>query len=134
MEFMVSMVRGSTDAGGRDRYSCSMGDWDLLLQIGKTFGWKPAGSTYLPAPKASVIDATVRHDYEPGDKKDYKQVDAQDAVAWAQALSEARRSPHLAAMVGVRSAEDAIDPRYTALLDEFIAYAYRGEFSFALTE
>ncbi len=137
---MVSMVRDSTEAGGRDRYSCSASDWALLLEIGKTFGWKPSGSTYLPAPKASATDATVRHDYKPGDRKDYKQIDALDAIGWAQALSAARRSPHLAAMIDSRSGASpvteetsAANARYLALLDEFIAYAYGGAFSFALT-
>jgi hypothetical protein len=143
MEFMVNMARDSPEPGGRDLYACTSTEWRLLLTIGRTFGWKPRGATYLPMRGASVPDAaTVRHDYEPGEPQDDKQVDAEDALAWATSLSEARRSPHLAALVSgepestssvhQRSARGTTDVEaFLPVMDEFIEYAFGGAFSFA---
>jgi hypothetical protein len=142
MEFMVNMARNSLESGGRDLFSCTSTEWRLLLTIGRTFGWKPRGATYLSVRGASVPEATVRHDYEPGEPRDDKQVDAEDALAWATSLSEARHSPHLAALVSgeaestssahQRSARgtSAVEA-FLPVMDEFIEYAFGGAFSFA---
>ncbi len=140
MFVMVSMMRDNAEAGGNGRFECSIDSWALLLDIGKAFGWKPCGTTYLPINvtnlATNLIDATVQHDYLPGDSRDRKCVDAGDAKAWATALSAARRSPHLAAMVGAQL--DAVDlaasdhTRIDTVLNEFGAYAVGGSFSFAL--
>jgi hypothetical protein len=142
MEFMVNMARDSLERGGRDLFSCTSTEWRLLLTIGSTFGWKPRGATYLPVRGASIPDATVRHDYEPGEPRDDKQVEAEDALAWATSLSEARRSPHLAALVSgepdsTSYARQRSERGTTAVetflpvMDEFIEYAFGGAFSFA---
>lgn len=146
MSFTVNMMRDSAEAGGRDRFSCSSATWELLVEIAKTFGWKPRGATYLPARVADHSDTAARHDYQPGDRQDYKRVEADDAIAWAVALSEARRSPHLIAMVGARPGPAVLDDRASAgemqsahapfavIMDEFIEYAFGGAFSFARAE
>jgi hypothetical protein len=146
MEFMINMLRDSAEAGGRDRFSCSSVAWELLIELGQAFGWKPRGAVYLPAAIASrtaPAAPAVRHDYQAGDPKDHKKVEADDAIAWAAALSEARRSPHLAAMLGARPAPAAVSGELTAeqlrsvnapfsaTLDEFIQYAFGGAFVFA---
>lgn len=143
MTFIVNMLRNSAETGGRDRFTCSCAAWELLIELGQAFGWKPRGAMYLPAAISSRSPPVLRHDYQPGDPKDYKQVEAEDAVAWAVALSEARRSPHLAAMLGARpgpsilsgetSAEQlsSANAPFSTTLDEFIEYAFGGAFVFA---
>jgi hypothetical protein len=143
MLFMIDMLRNSAERGGRDRFACSSVAWDLLLELGQAFGWKPLGTIYLPTAVSSRAASGVRHDYQPGDPKDSKQVEVEDAIAWAQALSEARRSPHLAAMLGDRpgpaalnvgaSAEQlsSVNAPFNTTLDEFIEYAFGGAFVFA---
>ncbi len=139
----VNMVRNSVEAGGRDRFSCSAGAWGLLLDLGKAFGWKSHGTSYVPSDLALVPDRLARHDYQPGDAQDSKLVDAADALEWAKALSAARDSPHLTAMIGDRT--PVAVPHHTAtseelrsanvpfiiIMDEFIAYAFDGEFVFS---
>ena len=142
---MVKMARDSVELGGRDLFSCTSTEWRLLLTIGRTFGWKPRGAIYLPARGASVPEATVRHDYEPGEPKDDKQADAEDALAWATSLREARHSPHLAALVsGEAESTSSAHQRsargttaveaFLPVMDEFIEYAFGGAFSFARTD
>lgn len=146
---IVQMVRENTGVGGRDSYSCSAAAWALMVEIGETFGWKPSGTTYLPARGAHSADSAVRHNYQPGDDRDYKRVEADDSISWATALREARRSPHLAAMIGARAdllslpvnatseegrsvaAAPFVAVPFVAVMDEFIEYAFGGPFSFA---
>lgn len=143
MTFIVNMVRDSAEPGGRDRFSCSSIAWELLIELGTTFGWKPKGAVYLPAVGAVRAVLAARHDYRAGDPQDPKQVEADDATEWAAALSAARRSPHLTAMLGARPGlatlgTDASDEQvrsvnapFTAILDEFIEYAFGGAFVFS---
>lgn len=142
MGFMVDMVRDSAESGGRDRFSCTPEVWDLLLEVGKAFGWKPQGTSYVPSAAVSS-EMTIRHGYRPGDRQDFKRFDAEDAAALARALSEAKRSPHLAAMLGERPGPAALGSEasveelssanapFAVVMDEFIEYAFGGEFSFA---
>jgi hypothetical protein len=145
MSFMVVMVRESAKAGGRNRFSCSSAAWDLLLDLGRDNGWKPSGTSYARNnAAAAAVPAPVRHGYRPGNHRDYKRIDAEDAVAWARSLSEARRSPQLAAVIGERpgpvvlregtSVEElrSANAPFPAVMDEFIEYAFGGEFAFAL--
>lgn len=146
MSFTVYMVRDSAERGGRDRFSCSFGTWELLVEIAKTFGWKPRGTTYLPVRASDSPDTAARHGYQPGDQQDYKRIEAEDAIAWARALSEARRSPHLTAMLAARPGPAVLPDRasdtgaegagapFTVVMDEFIEYAFGGAFSFARAE
>lgn len=145
MEILVEMVRIAVEPGGRDRFSCSLSAWQLFRRLGETFGWQPLGTTYIPAAakKLSPAEAKAslppaRHDYSPGVAQDSKHVDAIDALEWARALERARNSPHLHALIASWSPEfvaaDATpeigQARVEALLDEFIQYAYGGEFAF----
>lgn len=140
---IVKMVRNSAEPGGRDHFSCSGYAWALLLEIGVTFGWKSLGSSYVPGDIAMVPDSLARHGYQPGDQQDSKLVDGADAIEWAKALSEARASPHLAAMIGdqplvaamheMDTTEEwlSINAPFVTTMDEFIAFAYGGEFTFS---
>jgi hypothetical protein len=143
MSFMIEMVRDSAEAGGRDRFSVSDEAWDLLQEIGKTFGWKPAGATYARHAAAKPLDAVVLHDYRPGDRLDAKIVADEDARAWAAALTTARHSPHLLALIGARPGVVVLDEAaskdetrsanapFAVSMNEFIEYAFGGAFSFA---
>ena len=138
----VEMVRDAAESGGRDRFSCTIAAWRLVFDLGQAFGWRPLGTTYLPR-AGSVPLISARHDYQPGERSDQKQVTADDAIAWAKALDNARRSSHFAAMIAMRLAggaavEDAPgEETHDAIaacadiIDEFIEYAYGGEFAFA---
>ena len=139
----VNMVRFSVEPGGRDQFSCSLSAWELLLELGNTFGWKSLGTTYVPSDLAVEFDNPTRHDYLPSDQQDSKSIDALDALNWATALSEARNSPHLTAMIGNRplivtlretaAAEtlSSVSAPFITTMNEFIAYAFGGKFAFS---
>ena len=140
---MVRMTRIDAQAGGLQHFACSSAAWELLLELGQSFGWKPAGTTYMPARVKEVPDAAVRHDYRPGDTRDRKCINGEDALVWARALSEARHSPHLDTLLGSRPAPTVLaesasvdqvrsaNAPFTVVMDEFIEYAFAGPFSFA---
>ena len=146
MTFMIEMVRDSVEAGGRDRFSLSADAWGLLQDVGKTFGWKPIGTTYARKPSANAVNVSALRDYLPGDSLDPKVVTADDAMAWATALSQARQSPHLGALIGFRPGAVVLhdlttmdesrsaNAPFTVSMDEFIEYAFGGAFSFARAE
>lgn len=142
MDYIVNMVRDSTDAGGRDHFSCSSSAWELLLELGNAFGWKPLDTSYVPGNLAAVPEVPTRHDYSPGDRQDSKLIDALDALNWASALSEARSSPHLAAMIGDRPSvaalretateeQRSVSAPFITTMNEFITYAFGGKFAFS---
>jgi len=133
----VEMFREAAERDGRDRFSCSLDVWELLAEIGRTFGWQPKGTTYQASPRQKV-DSPARRNYQPGDALDHKRVEAEDAIAWAHALEVARHSPHLAAMMSARStalgtSDGAVVDPASPLLDEFIEFAYGGAFTFAIS-
>ena len=137
MSGTVEMFREAVEPKGRDRFSCSVAVWELLAEIGQTFGWHPKGTTYLVLPRQKVDTPALRN-YEPGTSLDHKRVEAEDAIAWARALEVAKRSPHLGAMMNARSVVSGTTDGPTAdlpppLLDEFIAFAYGGAFVFAVS-
>ena len=137
------MTRNTAPRGGLQRFSCTPAAWDLLLELGHSFGWQPAGTTYVPASIKDAPETLLRHDYEPGDTRDRKCINGDDALTWARALSEARRSPHLDTMLGGRPALTVLvdsasshevrsaNAPFTVVMDEFIEYAFAGPFSFA---
>lgn len=132
MGCVVNMVRNSVEAGGRDRFECKDTTWELMLTIGKAFGWKPYGTSYAPIDRDGGAPNSALHDYLPGDSRDRKYVDADDAKAWAAALSLARESPQLAAMLDARPELNANRvAESTARIDEFIEYVFGGAFDFA---
>jgi|SRR5882757_1684997 len=146
MNYIVNMVRDSTEAGGRDHFACSAEAWGLLLDLGKAFDWRQQGTTYLPTNIANMTVNAARHGYRPGDAKDYKRISAEDALAWARALTEARRSPQLEQIVSALPASLALNALvssdelpstkapFAIIMNEFIEYAFGGEFVFALAE
>jgi hypothetical protein len=136
MSDIVEMYRDAVEPGGRDRFSCTVPTWELLQEIGQTFGWRPMGAIYVASasPKA---DSRARRDYRAGGALDQKQIEQDDAIAWATALELAKESPHLAAMIAARSAAiaSADAPVAEALLpgviEEFVEFAFGGAFRFA---
>lgn len=136
MSVIVEMFREAGAPQGRNRFSCPMQTWELLWELGQAFGWQPKGTTYvLPAKKS--VEAPARRNYQPGTLRDHKQVDAEDAMAWARALEVAKRSPHTAGMIAARSAAladagQAGGQPLPGVIDEFIQFAYGGAFDFAI--
>lgn len=135
MSDVVEMYRDAAEPGGRDRFSCSVQIWGLLQEIGQTFGWHPAGTTYV-APAQVKVEAPARRDYRPGGALDHKRIEQDDAAAWAHALELAKDSPHLAAMIVAREAgTTATDAQATeallpGVIAEFVEFAYGGAFTF----
>lgn len=132
LDGVVEMFRDAAERHGRDRFSCSLPVWRFLRDLGVTFGWQPCGTTYSAVAKPE-IDLPARHDYQPGDARDRKYVDADDAIAWANALEAAKRSSHSAAMIDAAADGASMEAPLRSLIDEFIAYAYGGAFAFAIS-
>jgi hypothetical protein len=136
MSAIVEMFRGAAVPGGRNRFSCPVATWELLGDLGRAFGWHPTGTTYV-LPAKALLEAPARRNYQPGSVRDHKQVEAEDAMAWARALEVAKLSPHTAAMIEARSAAlagvDKVGGELPpGVIDEFIEFAYGGAFEFAI--
>jgi hypothetical protein len=136
MSVIVEMSRHAAAPGGRNRFSCPLPIWELLWELGHAFGWQPKGATYV-LPARSTVEAPARRNYQPGSVYDHKQVESDDAMAWARALEAARRSPHTQAMLEARSAALASADKVSGellpgVIDEFIEFAYGGAFEFAI--
>lgn len=135
MNGVVEMFRDAAERHGRDRFACSLPVWRFLKDLAVTFGWQPRGTTYAVVNPDAGISA--RHDYQPGDSRDRKYVEAIDAIAWANALKAARESSHSAAMIDAALSAMTVDGAsmetpLRSLIDEFVAYAYGGAFAFAI--
>ena len=131
----VRLYRDAAEPHGRDLFACSIAQWQFLLQLGRTFGWTPEGTTYELRLDSKIVSA-ARRDYEPGATADRKLVDAEDARRWAHALEDAMTSPHLPAMIEAHSTAVLADEKntVTSVIDsmaEFIQYAYGGAFMFS---
>lgn len=134
MGVYVELFRDAKESQGRDRFSCPAGLWELLREVGETFGWQPQGTTYLVPPKLKIT-APARQNYQAGSALDYKRVEAEDALGWARALDGAKLTPAFVAMVTARSATFGAPLTEVALLsliNEFIQYLYGGGFTFAI--
>lgn len=127
----VEMFRNATETGGRDRFSCSLVIWDLLQDIGVEFGWTPSGSTYV-AHLDTKFAVPIERDYQPGEAEDLKQVNAQDAMAWANAVESALLSPRLLDMLSARAPAEVPHETLIGSLREFTEYCYGGAFAFAI--
>lgn len=129
----IRLYRDAAEPHGRDLFSCSLAQWNFLLELGRTFGWAPAGTTYELRPDSKIVSA-ARRDYEPGPASDRKLVDAEDARKLAHALEDAIASPHLPAIIEAHAAAmSTSENTQAAVLDsaaEFIEYAYGGAFMF----
>jgi hypothetical protein len=137
MTVIVEMFRAAAAPHGRNRFSCPLSVWDFLWELGHAFGWRPHGTTYV-VPAKSTLESPALRDYQPGGTQDYKQVGAEDAMAWAHALEVAKASPHLTRMIEARSAAFASSGKggselLPGVLDEFIEFAYGGAFAFAIS-
>jgi hypothetical protein len=129
----VVALRGTSQQDGR-RFICPARTWEFLRDLGQTFGWQPRGTTYVTSSRQKTPPLQIRHNYQPGDVQDYKQVEADDAIEWARALSTAKHSGYFSGMAGAHAG--LVDtPEKKALLnvvDEFIDFAREGAFVFAL--
>lgn len=144
---LIERIPGSDARGHRDRLACDSGAWALLLEVGRAFGWRQLGTTYVrsgPRSMATYLGDATRHDYVPGDARDRKLVDASDAIAWSLALSAAQRSPYLPGMLasgGDRSVTGSragtcgsLSSPFDAMLESFARYSIGGAFMFARVE
>jgi hypothetical protein len=143
MNTMVEMRLVARKQGGCERFSCNLVFWNLMLELGEAFGWKPLGAAYLAAPVKGIHEhQSVRHGYQPGAWRDAKLIETDDASGWANALSTARASSHLGNLTRSHgSIEQSIDEygrhsqrddaAFLAAMDEFIDYMHKGSFSFA---
>ncbi|WP_153067191.1 hypothetical protein [Steroidobacter cummioxidans] len=120
-----------------DQFTCTLTDWNFIRDLGRTFGWHPAGTTYLPQHGQRARHNPIKHDYQPGDSEDSKRVEADDSAQWAAALSAAQRSPFISGML--RTHARAQDGNHTeaerslhSQLQSFIEFARRGAFTIAL--
>ena len=127
----VEMFRDATEAGGRDRFWCSLVIWDLLQEIGVEFGWTPSGSTYLAHLDAKFA-VPIERDYQPGQAEDLKEVSADDAMAWANALESALLSPLLVEILTARAPTGVPHETLIGSVREFTEYCYGGAFAFAM--
>lgn len=121
------MFRDARMPKGRNRFSCPEPVWDLLWEIGHVFGWHPSGTTYVMRAN-SIVKVAARRNYRPGSSLDHKQVEEQDAVAWARALELAKASPRFVAMMEAQPAK-----LLAGMFDEFIEFAYGGAFTFSIS-
>lgn len=138
MSAIVEMFREAAAPKGRNRFACPMPIWELLWELGSSFGWHPQGTTYV-MPLKSAVDTPARRNYEPGGSQDHKHVEDADARAWARALEVAKGSPHVAAMIEARSVALVGSGKLGSdllpgVLDEFIEFAYGGAFEFAILD
>jgi hypothetical protein len=130
----ITLVRDAAEPGGRNVFSCTRQEWELLVELGQAFGWLARGAAYIRQ-NTSSADDDVRHGYEAGDIRDPKRVESGDALSWAAALDRARRSDRIEGLIGQTAAAKEQGPideaHFAAILDDFIEYAYGGEFSFS---
>jgi hypothetical protein len=132
---VVELSRTSADG----EFTCSLPDWNFLRDLGRTFGWRHAGTTYLPQQGQRARHNPIKHDYQPGDSQDSKRVEADDAARWAAALDLARRSPFIAGMLRkhaqLHSGNDTVtEHALQAQLQRFTEFARRGSFTIALRD
>jgi hypothetical protein len=138
---IIELLRDSHVPGGRDKLSIGVDAWRLLYELGATFGWKPRGTTYVRIAMRGNAEPSKWHDYEAGDRRDQKCVDAEDATSWSSALIAARNSSHLPSLIASNAAEisgggavsDIEIESLNKILNEFIAYARGGAFTFSQT-
>ena len=131
---VVRLYRNAAEEYGRDLFACSPEEWRFLIELGRTFGWQPRGTTY-ELPSGSKRESVALRNYEGGTKDDRKLVTAEDALDWARALSTALQSTHFAAIVDARPGGAGDAATNQSLVDsvaEFTQYAFGGAFTFAL--
>jgi len=130
------MFRDASKPGGRNRFSCSLSTWELLAELGRTFGWHPKGTTYV-VPVTSRATSPALRNYQPGGSQDTKWVETEDSLGWARALELAKASAYVPAMIEARAAALAKEGKpagdlLPGVLEEFVEFAYGGAFKFAI--
>ncbi|MDY6945192.1 MAG: hypothetical protein SXG53_05695 [Pseudomonadota bacterium] len=133
---IVELFRGPAGRG-IPQFSCTLPQWNFMRELGRTFGWNPVGTTYLPQQGQPARHKPIKHDYHPGDSLDRKSIESDDSAQWAAALDQAQRSPFLADMLQKRAQlQEAADPSteqsVRVLLQTFIEFARRGPFTIQL--
>lgn len=129
---MIVALRGSPQYDAR-RFLCPVTTWEFLSDLGQTFGWHPRGSTYVTTSRQRTSPLAIRHNYQPGGMQDCKQIEADDATAWATALGIAKRSSYFSGMLRAHAAiEHSADEPLRDMVDEFIDFARAGAFVFSL--
>jgi hypothetical protein len=129
----IVTLRGGSQHDAR-RFSCPSCTWEFLRDLGQTFGWHPRGTTYvLSSGQKTAPDASIRHNYQPGGGRDYKRIEAEDAIEWASALGAAKHSSHFIGMIRAHAGlVGSTQESLLKTLDEFIDFAHEGAFVFAL--
>jgi hypothetical protein len=122
-------------AKGDDLFTCTLPDWNFIRDLALTFGWHPAGTTYLPQHGQQARRNPIKHDYLPGDSQDSKRVEADDSAQLAAALDGAKRSPFLPGMLRTHAQlqdRSGTEQPLQLQLQTFIQFARRGTFTIAL--
>jgi hypothetical protein len=133
---IVELFRGPAERGV-PQFSCNLPDWNFMRELGRTFGWSPVGTTYLPQQGQRARHKPIKHDYHPGDSQDRKSVESDDSAQWSAALDEALRSPFITDMLRKRAQPQetdtaSIEQSSRVLLQTFIEFARRGPFTIQL--
>lgn len=131
------MVELSGANGDDHQFTCTLTDWNFMRDLGLTFGWHPAGTTYLLQQGQRARHNPIKHDYQPGDSQDRKRVEADDSARWAAALDGAKRSPFITGMLRKHAPSRHGNSPNTesslySQLQNFIDFARRGAFTIAL--
>ncbi|WP_129646102.1 hypothetical protein [Peristeroidobacter agariperforans] len=124
---------------GDELFICSLADWNFIRDLGRTFGWHPAGTTYLPQQGERARLNPIKHDYHPGDSQDSKRVEVDDCAQWVAALDRARRSPFIAGMLRTHAqlqgaSGTLAEQSLYAQLQSFSEFARRGAFTIAFRD
>ena len=116
--------------------------WPLLVALGQSFGWQPAGTVAdEPHPPWARADhcGDLVSDYEIPMAECAKCVTAEDAGHWADALAAARRGEGNPAQRDVlrRATEElqrGLEEPPSQALDELIGFFRAGAFAFYVTD
>ena len=123
MAFIVHMYRNR----GNDFYSFHEGHWNSFYTLGIAHGWVPRGTTPTPDLPGVPSSGSIREwaafgkftgDYQPEDIAYDKLVTAEDAQAWANALTRVLD-------------EDFPTPVHPEVTRKFIEFLRGGAFGFA---
>lgn len=146
MVWIVEMVRGNPEEPNFESYDCGKRSWEGFLSLAKKFGWEPAGTVmddWSAGCRKDYID-WFKPTYDPDEWAYCKCVGGDDAKALAAALSRAEsaisagtftltelRGPTIIRDDLTPAASMQINSGVAEELKEFIAFAARGEFTFA---
>lgn len=132
------MFREGAERSGRERFSCSLRAWDFINELGRTFGWRPKGTTYVEPPGRKGPTPAPRN-YQPGEAQDRKWIETRDVHGWAEALRVARGSQYFDAMIATHCGSqpgsvESKPERLTFEIDQFIEFCRGGAFEFSIKD